>query len=500
MVIISQIECDALDRGVFGGKYKHGTKETISTTPNEGYEFRSWTRKVGETVEENYSTDRSFSYTTTKEDVEFVAEYVKTSEELLKGHTLTIKASTDGLCDFDMESETLVLEDDAFNVTVTLKSDVVFEGWYMDGVYVSDALTYGTYMPNHDVELVAKVRYQPYNPNDPGNDLGYMDIAPEIPSGILGTPFELSPGSGCYVIGSDKLPHKFTFTDLWGGLTPSIQNFKASEYTKFVVEFAEPLQYYYNTPSKNSLDATEPTTWGTGSGMHANATEWTIDIAEDIYDLFVQNVQEENNPNSIIINRAYAINLEGNEVPISFSSGWGSKDEIIWGNDEPIISLNCILSRQWGGIEVSNDIIGEKGGKILRIYSNTSLKDKPLQWCIKTADGNDVWPSICVSDEDPYYAECAITDVVESIYLQYTAESISTALDIKAITWEIPPGLIGDVNQDGKVDVSDAVDLLEFYLKGETSELDMFICDVDRNSVIDVSDAVEILEIYINGK
>lgn len=233
------------DAGVVskGGKYKHGTKVTISTTPNEGYEFRSWTRKVGETVEENYSTDRSFSYTTTKEDVEFVAEYVKTSEEQLKGHTLTIKASTDGLCDFDRESETLVLEDDAFYVTVTLKSDVVFEGWYMDGVYVSDALTYGTYMPNHDVELVAKVRYQPYSPNDPGNDLGYVDIAPEIPT-----------------------------------------------------------------------------------------------------------------------------------------------------------------------------------------------------------------------------------------------------------------GLIGDVNQDGKVDVSDAVDLLEFYLKGETSELDMFICDVDRNSVIDVSDAVEILEIYINGK
>lgn len=158
------------------GKYKFGTQVTISTSPKAGYAFQSWTKKVGDVETKNFSTSSSFKYTMDCEDVEFTAEYYNIAENLeANGYVLNIVGEPEGLCTFSRTSGLKVLPDDTYSVTVTLGNDVVFDGWYIDGALQSTNKTFKTYMPANDVTLVAKCRYVPFNPDDPGNDLGYVE-------------------------------------------------------------------------------------------------------------------------------------------------------------------------------------------------------------------------------------------------------------------------------------------------------------------------------------
>lgn len=63
-----------------------------------------------------------------------------------------------------------------------------------------------------------------------------------------------------------------------------------------------------------------------------------------------------------------------------------------------------------------------------------------------------------------------------------------------------PTYLVGDVDEDGVVDVTDAVIVNEHYIKGTTHELKSAIADVNRDGVIDVSDVVEIIQKYLNKR
>jgi len=59
---------------------------------------------------------------------------------------------------------------------------------------------------------------------------------------------------------------------------------------------------------------------------------------------------------------------------------------------------------------------------------------------------------------------------------------------------------LGDIDGNGIVNVSDAVDLIEHYIAGTVDELDKSVADVDGNGIINVSDAIEIIDIYINNR
>lgn len=76
---------------------------------------------------------------------------------------------------------------------------------------------------------------------------------------------------------------------------------------------------------------------------------------------------------------------------------------------------------------------------------------------------------------------------------KYAGTDITSTFNVEAF-------MLGDVNKDGIVNVSDAVDIVEHYIEGRTSELNIIISDVDGNGVINVSDAVEIVDMYINNE
>jgi hypothetical protein len=61
---------------------------------------------------------------------------------------------------------------------------------------------------------------------------------------------------------------------------------------------------------------------------------------------------------------------------------------------------------------------------------------------------------------------------------------------------KMTPFLLGDVNLDGTVDVTDVVIVVNHFQSETTDELDFNVADIDGDGVIDVTDVVGIVNIY----
>ncbi|MBR5395070.1 MAG: hypothetical protein IK144_08320 [Bacteroidaceae bacterium] len=57
----------------------------------------------------------------------------------------------------------------------------------------------------------------------------------------------------------------------------------------------------------------------------------------------------------------------------------------------------------------------------------------------------------------------------------------------------------GDANEDGSVDVTDAVAVINAYLTNDTSGINVSLADVNKDGVIDITDAVAIINLYLNA-
>ena len=102
------------------------------------------------------------------------------------------------------------------------------------------------------------------------------------------------------------------------------------------------------------------------------------------------------------------------------------------------------------------------------------------------------------ADEDTNEVLSLQLDIEDS---QPTANQITTAtayapdftLDIEN---KLTPFLLGDVNLDGTVDVTDVVIVVNHFQNDTTDELDFNVADIDGDGVIDVTDVVGIVNIY----
>ena len=58
----------------------------------------------------------------------------------------------------------------------------------------------------------------------------------------------------------------------------------------------------------------------------------------------------------------------------------------------------------------------------------------------------------------------------------------------------------GDANEDGSVDVTDAVAVINAYLTNDTGSINVGAADVNFDGVIDITDAVAIINLYLNSQ
>ncbi len=59
---------------------------------------------------------------------------------------------------------------------------------------------------------------------------------------------------------------------------------------------------------------------------------------------------------------------------------------------------------------------------------------------------------------------------------------------------------IGDANEDGDVDVADAVAVINVYLSGDSSTVNAGLADANHDGVIDIADAVYIINLYLTNQ
>jgi len=249
---------------------------------------------------------------------------------------------------------------------------------------------------------------------------------------VEGTKLKLTPGGNSTLPYPNDAPVVCTFTGQWGSITPSIQDYDAAIYDKVIIEFAEPLSYYYNVPVKSAADG-DVSNWNASktNGEGCSVMEIDLSLTGSIYGLFIQNVQS-SGTNSFTISSAYAVKKDGSKEYLSFTAGWNASIKV----DADIYAANCTFKGQWASIGIDG-LKGVQGAKKIRLYTKSDLNQASAQWCIKTAAGADAWPQLGIVNEN--YAECIITDELETIALQWTSTEAGS-IDIAAVTYEIVPG------------------------------------------------------------
>ena len=60
-------------------------------------------------------------------------------------------------------------------------------------------------------------------------------------------------------------------------------------------------------------------------------------------------------------------------------------------------------------------------------------------------------------------------------------------------------GLPGDVNDDGMIGISDAVDLVDYLLNGDATAINIVNADVDGNGTIGIADVTEIIDLMLQN-
>ena len=65
---------------------------------------------------------------------------------------------------------------------------------------------------------------------------------------------------------------------------------------------------------------------------------------------------------------------------------------------------------------------------------------------------------------------------------------------------DIQTGLKGDANEDGTVNISDVVAVINAYITADTSRINVNLADMNDDSEINITDAVGIINVYLNAE
>ena len=164
------------------GKYLKGSTMTVQySLRNSNYTFLHWTVNG-----EFYSDKSHFTYTVNNDD-KIVAHFKYTpsspQEPNAKDeHRLFVESDRYGACSFNVTSGMWVEYDNYVYLTAYVNQGYDFLGWYRNGVLVSDRTSFNYQMPGEDVTLVAKFKYNPFNPSEPESD-GSQDNVQITPTG-----------------------------------------------------------------------------------------------------------------------------------------------------------------------------------------------------------------------------------------------------------------------------------------------------------------------------
>lgn len=165
------------------GKFLEGTSRNVSySLRNASYKFSHWSLNG-----EYYSDKSSFTYIVGAADAALVAHFdfvpaLPQEPSASDEYKLTLASNNDAACSFNRNSSTRVKFDSFVTLAANVNQGYEFLGWYRNGVLVSGDATFNYQMPAEDVTLVAKFKYNPFNPSEPEGD-GSQENVQTTPTG-----------------------------------------------------------------------------------------------------------------------------------------------------------------------------------------------------------------------------------------------------------------------------------------------------------------------------
>ena len=148
-------------------KLLSGGQTTISTSDVVDYKFRYWTLNGTQ-----YTTSRSFTYTVTNQDAQFVAVYEYDPEDPAEPtsnptYRLYMDCQPTGACSFNRTSGLKTETGTQVYLSATPNQDFVFKGWYEGDTKVNSNISFNYLMTAADHHLVARFEYDPEDPDVP---------------------------------------------------------------------------------------------------------------------------------------------------------------------------------------------------------------------------------------------------------------------------------------------------------------------------------------------
>lgn len=150
------------------GQYVTGTNVYISSSAKStDFTFSHWTMN-GERINQ----PSSFNYTVNSDNVTFVAYYTFTPEDPVEPvvdnrRRLFLVSMPEDASSFNRASGTKVDYDSYVLLTVYPSQEYVFKGWYDGETKICDDVSFNYCMPDRDVTLTAKFKYEPEDPSEP---------------------------------------------------------------------------------------------------------------------------------------------------------------------------------------------------------------------------------------------------------------------------------------------------------------------------------------------
>ena len=112
-------------------------------------------------------------------------------------------------------------------------------------------------------------------------------------------------------------------------------------------------------------------------------------------------------------------------------------------------------------------------------------------------DSEDYTFSVVLSQGDNQHQSVDVTGISKDIYLEIT--STTNKYTVADVTDQYTSYLIGDVNDDGEVNISDAINLINIILSSEVIDEEMHTrCDINNDKEVNISDVIVLINIILN--
>lgn len=461
------------------GVYKYGTNVTVKTTTNSGYKFLYWQKNDELTP---YNTNAQFTYTVDKEDVTFTAIHEKQKTisvnmnnslagtvtgggKYFKNDVVTLKATTNKCFNFlywkKGDSDSPYSTDATCTYTVE-DEDVNFEAVYdcpPSVTALSNDVTGGTVSWSYDVVN--------------GNNVARLKATPASKYRLMHwlRNDETEPYSEELTFDYQLTDEDVTFTAVfrWNPDNPSEPS-DIEKITKHEVKVSVNEEAAGIVSGAGSYLYNKVVTISTSANAGYRFLHWLKD--------------DDETPYKTTTSFSYTMGVED----VSFVAVYEEIPPVVVPDSHKLFLVpstqGCCTFSMASGTSI---VEGES-------FSVTVTPGPEQRF--------DGWyqNGVLVAETRTYGSYMGTEDITLEARCTYVPESPDEPNNPGGFIPEVEePGVLGDVNGDGKVTVADAVAIIDYYLHWtEASEEDQKY-DVNKDSKVTVADAVEAINIYLNA-